>query len=373
MKKASIIIIAALSVTALAISVYYLNFSLNSFKDRSPKEQTVDNLGNISEEERINLFAENIVSGGPPKDGIPPIDNPKYISIADSSDFLNDQNVVFVFEQTNPPKIFPQKILVWHEIVNDKVDGKNISISYCPLTGSAIGFNGKVEGSSTTFGTSGKLLNSNLVMYDRKTESYWPQILGQAVKGKSVGEKLEMLPVIWTTWELAKERYPNALVLSKDTGYIRQYGRDPYGSYADQKSYYYSGGPIFPVIHENKRLPPKEVVIGIIDEESQLAITKKFVKENAVINEKVGETPIVAIYDKDLDAVRVYKSINKSEALSFYLNNGYIYDKETNSKWNTQGKAIEGKLKGASLEWVPSFDVMWFAWAAFYPDTKLVQ
>lgn len=153
--------------------------------------------------------------------------------------------------------------MVWHEIVSDTIDGIPVAITYCPLTGSAIGYNRTISGKTTTFGTSGKLLNSNLVMYDRDTGSYWSQIMGLSVQGERARLYLNLYPVIRTTYEKAKQRYPHARVLSQETGHVRPYHADPYGFYDDPDGYYLSGGPFFPVLNSDQRLPDKEVVYGI--------------------------------------------------------------------------------------------------------------
>src|SRR5919106_4571490 len=163
-------------------------------------------------------FTKNIQSGGPPKDGIPPIDRPKYVSAAESEKFLKPNDIVFGLDYQGVVKAYPQKILVWHEIVNDEVKGEKIAITYCPLTGSAVGFRGRSrDGAMFTFGTSGKLVNSNLLMYDRETDSRWPQILGTAIDGKSKGAVLEEIPLVWTHWSRWRRRHPDTVVLSTDT------------------------------------------------------------------------------------------------------------------------------------------------------------
>ncbi|MCH8049281.1 DUF3179 domain-containing protein, partial [Patescibacteria group bacterium] len=204
----------------------------------------------VTAKARLQEFARNIRSGGPPKDGIPPIDKPKYISIEDSETFLEDEDWVFITVFDDEIKMYPQKILVWHEIVNDTFGGQQGSVTYCPLTGTVIGFRGAIEGATTTFGTSGKLLNSNLVMYDRDSDSYWPQVLRTAVTAPRTGEVLTSFPAIWAQWKNAKAKYPNAQVLSKRTGFIRAYGVDPYGDYQDERSYYSRGGAFFPLMNK---------------------------------------------------------------------------------------------------------------------------
>lgn len=320
---------------------------------------------------RADEFARNILSGGPPKDGIPPIDKPRYIPVPKAGNFLNNKDVVFVVEYGDIVKIFPQKILVWHEIVNDVIQGEKVSITYCPLTGSVMGFKGRIDGIETTFGTSGKLLNSNLVMYDRATDSYFPQILGMAVRGTLKGKILKEYPVIWTRWEKAKSRHPDAFVLSMDTGFLRPYGSDPYGSYQEKGTYYDSGGPFFPVMTTDNRLEAKEVVVGIRSNHSGLAVVKDKIAEKKVVNLMIGGLPIVAFYDDSLDTVRIYSRQLGKKVLNFDIRDGNITERESNSEWNVSGKSIGGKMKGTKLEAIYSFDVMWFAWVAFYPETEI--
>ena len=287
-------------------------------------------------ETRLNDIEANLLSGGPPKDGIPPIDSPQYV-LAGQVDFMQNDDIVFLIEG-NEPKIYPQKILVWHEIVNENFDGKDVSVTYCPLTGSVIGYLGD-------FGTSGKLVNSNLVMYDRQTDSYWPQILGQAINGERKGETLTLYPVIWTTWEKAILKYPNAEVLSTDTGAIRDYTRDPYGSYKDVGNYYDTGEPFFPTMDKDLRLPSKTVVTGIFVGNKTLAIPKNILAEQKLVNLEFNELPLVLFFDEELGALRVYERPSEKE--------------------------LTLEEVTTDLKWVPSYDVMWFGWSSFFPDTEL--
>jgi hypothetical protein len=230
----------------------------------------------------------NLVGGGPPRDGIPPIEDPKYISAYEADETLEDDDIVFVAEFSDAVRVYPREILVWHEVVNDEADGGRISITYCPLTGSAIGYMGEVNGTETTFGTSGKLLNSNLVMYDRATESYWSQILGASFKGPMAGSALRRFPLTWTTWELARQRYPDAEVLSRDTGHFKPYDDDPYGSYKRPGTYYTSGGTTFPLDNTDDRLDAKTVVVAMDFNGSKHAIEKALVADAKVVNLRWG-------------------------------------------------------------------------------------
>jgi hypothetical protein len=318
---------------------------------------------------KLDEFARNIIGGGPPKDGIPPIDNPKYLPVSEMEDLLDKDDVVFVVESSDPVKIFPQKILVWHEIVNDIINGEKASITYCPLAGSAIGYKGKIDDNETTLGTSGKLVNSNLVMYDRSTDSYWPQILGTAVIGDLKGESLDQFQVIWTRWSKAKRKYPNARVLSSDTGFPRSYGEDPYGSYLSKGNYYDSGKPMFQTMVTDNRLPAKEVVIGMKSEGSALAIVKNRLAEVKAVNLVLNNTPIVTFYDASLDTGRTYMREVNSNVLDFKYLNGKI--NAGGSEWTVLGEATQGLMKGTKLNMINSFDVMWFAWVSFYPKTEI--
>ncbi len=323
----------------------------------------------------LDDFASNVIRGGPPKDGIPPIDRPKYTSAAEADKFLVPEDVVFGVDYKGEVKAFPQIILVWHEIVNDTFGGEQASLTYCPLTGSAVGFRGRspiVDGKPLTLGTSGMLVNSNLLMYDRPTDSNWPQVLGVAIQGRLKGATLEEFPVVWTTWERWKRLYPNTLVLSRETGHIRAYGQDPYGSYRRPgNNYYFTGGPFFPIMHRSDRLPMKHVVMGIKHNGEQLAIPKDAMRKVEVSNTDIGEEPIVVLYDSALDTVRVYSRRLEGKVLQFERRGDVVADRQTGTTWSPRGQALKGKLRGAQLMGINTFDVMWFAWYAFFPATRL--
>jgi hypothetical protein len=315
----------------------------------------------------LDELADNRRSGGPPPDGIPSIDEPVYVSVEDGDGFLAGSDIVFGLVYNGTIIAFPQEILVWHEIVNDIFGGEQISVTYCPLTGSSIAFKGNLESEDTEFGTSGSLVNSNLVMYDRATSSYWPQIFSQSISGNQKGVRLERIHMIWTNWSMWKQAYPDSLVLSRETGYVRNYGLDPYGSYNENNSYYQQGNPIFPVMHEDDRLTTKTVVIGVDVYDSQHAVEKQYVRDNNVVNIEVGTESVVLFYDSALDTVRAFSRSLDDQDFTFTYFNGQIIDEETSSIWSPEGSSLHG-----SLIPVDSFDVMWFAWFAFYPQTGLL-
>jgi hypothetical protein len=319
-------------------------------------------------------FTKNIHSGGPPKDGIPPIDRPKYVSAAEAEKFLKANDIVFGLAYQGVVKAYPQKILVWHEIVNDEFKDEKIAITYCPLTGSAVVFRGRSrDGAILTFGTSGKLVNSNLLMYDRQTDSQWPQILGMAIDGANKGMVLQEIPIAWTHWSRWRQRHPNTVVLSTDTGYFRSYGTDPYGSYDRSGGYYKSGEPLFPVMAKGDRFSPKEVVVGLKSNGKQMALHKQPLRAKKLINTSLDGVPLVAVYDSDLDFVRVFIRQINGKATNFGFEKGRIVDELTGSVWRADGRSVEGKMSGSQLKQQTAYDVMWFAWYAFFPATQIVE
>ncbi|MHA2221097.1 MAG: DUF3179 domain-containing protein [Candidatus Thorarchaeota archaeon] len=316
-------------------------------------------------ETRLDEFAANLQSGGVPVDGIPPIENPNYWDVDKADDYLDDSDFVFGFVHNGEYYAFPQRILVWHEIVNIVIDGEQFSITYCPLTGSSLAFRGDIETANTTLGVSGRLLNSNLVMYDRNSSSYWPQIFSQSISGASKGVRLQRLHVSWTRWGVWKTAFPDSLVLSTSTGFTRNYQYDPYGSYNNTNSYYYKGNPYFPVMHEDHRLPDKRVVIGIDVYDAQHAVEKQYLREFRVLNLDVGNESVAVFYDEVLDDVRVFNSNLNGTNYTFTYMSGGFYDQD-GGVWSRYGTSMHGALTP-----VDSFDVMWFAWSAFYPNTGL--
>lgn len=305
---------------------------------------------------------KNILSGGVPRDGIPAIEAPEYIRVEDSKNFMRDGDRVFLWEGDGFIKIIPQKILVWHEIINDKVTGEEVAITYCPLTSTVSGY--KISG--TTMGVSGKLLNSNLVMYDRKTKSLWPQIMGVSIEGKRKGEELEPFPLVWTTWERAKKKYPDAYILSQKTGAIRNYQRDPYGDFSDKNSYYNRGGAFFPLMAKSDQLNPKTMVRGLVGEGSQAAVSWDEVRRKKIVNIDIKEIKAVIFYDEELDTVRSFSRIFEGDELNFEMIDGKIVDNIKKRVWNSKGES--GK---DYLDHYKGMDAFWFAWYAFYPNTMV--
>jgi len=276
------------------------------------------------------LPVEQILPGGPPRDGIPALSDPKLVRPAQAG-YLKPGDRVVGIELHGEARAYPIPILNWHEIVNDAIDGQRFAITYCPLCGTALAFDASVDGEPTDFGVSGLLYNSDVLLYDRATESLWSQILGQAVAGERVGKKLTPIPISHTTWRDWQEKHPDTLVLSEDTGHFRDYSRDPYAGY-EQSRYTY-----FAVNHEAPdNYHPKEIVVGLgVD-----GIYKAY--------------PFIEL---DKQGKRRFSDSVNGRSFNF------DWDSENRSITITDnaGKAVAG-IQG-----------FWFAWFAFHPDTQVFK
>src|SRR3989442_7581357 len=235
-------------------------------------------------------------SGGPSRDGIPPIDPPKPISISRArQDRFDAKEPVIVVRLGKAVRAYPEEILVWHEIVNDTLGGRPIAVTYCPLCNSAIVFDRRAAARTLTFGTTGNLRNSDLVMWDRQTQSWWQQIGGEAVVGKLTGIKLRALGSQVLSWRDYKQRFPRGDVLSIDTGFDRPYGDNPYVDYETAKE-----PPIFFKGRTDRRLPAKERVSAVTANGRTVVFPFSLLKKEPVANDRVGATPIVICYRCDL-------------------------------------------------------------------------
>ena len=202
------------------------------------------------------ISVDNILSGGPPRDGIPSIDKPKFIT-AKEADFLKPEDRVIGVNYKGVTRAYPIRILNWHEIVNDQMNGESVAVTFCPLCGTGIVYSGDFDGKPHQFGVSGLLYNSDVLLYDRETETLWSQILSKGISGKLVNQALKVIPSSHTSWQSWRKQNPQTLVLSTDTGMKRNYTRSPYGDYTKNSSTY------FPVAFKSKRYHPKERVLGV--------------------------------------------------------------------------------------------------------------
>ncbi|MFV8833416.1 DUF3179 domain-containing protein [Aquisalimonas sp.] len=302
----------------------------------------------------LSTYETDMLSGGPSKDGIPSIDDPEFWSTARGAEYLEPDDRVVGVHRNGEARAYPQRILVWHEIVNDTVGGDNVAITYCPLTGTALGF----ERGDVELGVSGRLVNSNLIMFDRDTSSFWPQILGAAINGPHKGAGLDEFRVIWTTWAQWRERHPETEVLTTDTGYVRNYRHDPYGDYNPLSGYYMPESErIFPVQHEDERYPNKHEIFGFRTGAGALAVDMGHLASEGAIRMEHGDDHILVLHDDGLGTAWVFRGDEPVD----------VPDDVTFGKDGPEHDALN------HLEPVNGFEAMWFAWAAFYPDTMVVN
>jgi hypothetical protein len=309
-----------------------------------------------------------IVDGGPGVDGIPAINNPVFEEAA-ASTLGDDQRVVGVFFN-GVAKAYPHEILDWHEIVNDEFAGQAITTSYCPLTASAVAWLGDMTHADPTFGTSGLLHNSNLLLYDRETRSLWSQLLQVSVNGQRVEEFATSLPLVETSFGTWKEMYPDSLVMTRDTGHNREYGTYPYGNYLE------IAGLLFPVNNVDQRLHPKTRVHAVrVDTVSRVYQLAAFGDETQVINDQLGDGAIVIIGNtaKDFSA-SFSRVLDDGTILNFTGVSGELpavmQDDEGNT-WDVFGKAISGPRSGAQLDKTTSMTIMWFGWVAYFDSVEI--
>lgn len=315
----------------------------------------------ITEGKKHIIPLDEIRGGGPPKDGIPSIDDPKFVTINDSQ-FVSDDDMVIGLSINGEAKAYPLFILVWHEIVNDDVGGIPVAVTYCPLCYTNQVFDRTLDGAIVEFGTSGKLYNSNLVMYDRLTDSYWSQGLGLAITGELSGNSLNTIPFDVITWGDWKELHQDTLVLTTDTGHIRSYNTDPYGSY------YTNPQILFPVDNQDDRIPLKEIIVGFHQDDIFKAYKQSDVESNAVINDVVDDSSILVVSMFEGNS-RIFDRMVNDDVLDFTFEDGLILDTNTKSVWNYEGKSISGALKGEQLSRLSINPGFWFSWISFHPDT----
>ena len=384
-----------------------------------------------------NIPLEEVIRGNPRPNGIPsighegdwldwtsPTSPPEFISQEEASLWLGEQEPVISIMLNGEAKAYPLQILTYHEIVNDSIGGIPIAITFCPLCNSAIAFDRRillteehrtlqlqnndqlmfsdlddtllkayafqnshlpqfVTTLEVTFGTSGLLYNSNLLMFDSKSSTLWSQIMGRANIGILTDARLLKYPAQIISFDEFQASYPNALVLSRETGFDRPYGNNPYPGYDHISSpAFLFRGPT------DNRLLAKERVVSIDLKEDSVAFPWNLLREVHVVNHYVADTRITVFWKdgttsaldttkigngKPIGAVGVYNRNVNGTVLTFQWDGANFRDIETNSKWGLTGQAIEGTLQGRQLEPISHDNTLWFAWAAFKPETRIYQ
>ena len=299
------------------------NFSTPS----ESEEQAFASDGLATDTSITSIPMDLILDGGPGKDGIPALTDPEFVSSEKARAFLDGEDEGIVVSSGGVSKFYPFSILVWHEIVNDFVGTKPFVITFCPLCGSSIVFETPVgeDGERDIFGVSGKLYESNLLMYDQKTESLWSQILGEAVVGERTGEELEVASSKRLTFNQALESFPEVQVLSEETGFRRNYGSSPYGNYEENEQLY------FPVQVDDERFNAKALMYIVNFNETSVAFHYDNLREVGEAQLKVGE-----------------------EVIRAEFSDGAVEVTDPNG------------------EQIPGYFAMWFSWATHHQDDGVV-
>jgi hypothetical protein len=271
---------------------------------------------------------EEIHPGGPVRDGIPSIDDPKFLAARDA-DFLRGDDDVLGIVVGGVARAYPIRIMNWHEIVNDDIAGERVAVTYCPLCGTGVAFVAESGGRPLDFGVSGLLYNSDMLLYDRETESLWSQIRKQAIAGPLVGRRLDVLPLTHTTWSAWLREHPDTQVLSTDTGFRRDYARQPYGGYETERGLY------FPVASKSRRYHPKERVLGVeIAGQYKAYPFAELSRTDGEVQDRIAGQPVIIRFDRLNQSARAFDA------------------------------------RGNQLAAMTGF---WFAWYAFHPGTEVFR
>lgn len=277
-----------------------------------------------------------MVSGGVPRDGIPALTNPKFVEPASSeASYVRNTDIVLGAVINGEAKAYPENILWWHEIVNDEIGGQKVMMTFCPLTGTGLFFRAPDRAANV--------------------------------------DRLELLPVVETTWEKWKELHPATTVISKNTGFSRDYTAYPYGSYRSEQTQ-----PLFPLRARSydTRFQPKHIVLGLIEGGVQKAYPFSKLSGKPAVNDQVNGRPVLIVSDLSAKLAIPYDRNVNGQVLTFTLNAANPFqmtDNETGSAWNMKGEAVSGSLAGAKLKQVPAYNAFWFAWSVFWPSTQIFE
>ncbi len=382
-KTSALSIVFGLTVTFVAAAIMGEGLPLMTAAQAATESVPFETAGWKTNFAKHNVPLTEIMSGGPPKDGIPAIDKPSFEVVAEANKWLKAKEPVILFEHNGDARAYPLQILIWHEIVNDIVAGMPVTVTFCPLCNTAIVFDRTLNGKVLDFGTTGKLRFSDLVMYDRQTESWWQQVTGEAIVGDLTGQRLKFLPAQIIAWDTFKQQFAEGKVLSRNTGHSRAYGQNPYVGYDNVNS-----SPFLYAGPKDSRLRPMERVATVSARTEDVAYPFSMLETVRVANDTVGGKAIVVFFEKgvasaldnntiadsrDIGTAAVFERTPGGKMLTFKSTDGNISDVQTGSTWNILGIAITGPLKGKRLTQVVSGSHFWFAWAVFKPKTRVYR
>ncbi len=318
------------------------------------------------------------------RDRIVPIDKPEFAQVSKPPEYMRPDEPVIAVSFGADARAYPLAILMWHEIVNDTVGGKPVAVTFCPLCNSSLVFERMVNGRVLSFGTSGALRHSDLVMWDRQTESWWQQVTGEALVGSLTGSRLAIVQSSVMSWHAFVEAYPAGKVLERvfrsDGSPLRPYDDPPYAGYdrTSEPPFLFAGTL-------DGRLLPTSRVLALEVSGVAVAYPFEFLKAQGVVNDMVGGSGIVAMFDPQVQspfrdtrgdswnsgAATLFSRTLAGKTLTFAMVDGTVRDTETGSEWTTTGMAVSGPMAGASLQPLPHGNYFWFAWAVFKPETEL--
>ena len=330
-----------------------------------------------------SIDLDELISGGVPRDGIPPLHAPQFVSLTAARSWLEPQEPVVALEVNGVARAYPLQILTWHEVVTDEVGGVPLAVTFCPLCYSAVAYDRRVKGDTLVFGVSGLLRHSDLVMYDYQTESLWQQLNGEAIVGEMTGTKLTPIPAQIISFAQFAEAYPRGDVLSQDTGFRRPYGENPYEGYddIDERPFLFRGP-------YDDRLPPMEKVVAVSLRGVDKAYPHRLTRRERVIHDELAGRPIVVFHAdgavtalgegrisraREIGSTGVFDRRLDGRTLTFRYQDGRFVDPQTGSTWDITGRAVGGDLQGEQLERIHHGDYFAFAWFAFKPEAKLYQ
>jgi hypothetical protein len=332
--------------------------------------------------DRHSVPYDEILSGGPSKDGIPALDEPTFVDVPAAGEWLAPDEAVIVLLLDGEARAYPLQVLMWHEVVNDELRGVPVAVTYCPLCNTAVAFQRTHQGRTLDFGTTGRLRFSNMIMYDRQTESWWQQATGEAIVGDLTGQQLTKVPAFIVAWRDFRRAYPEGQVLSRETGYTRDYGRNPYVGYdAPNRTPFLYRGPETPDV-----LPQMARVLAVDRGDDAVTYPYAVLEEARVVSDTVGGAELVVFWapgkasaldaaqvaeGRDVGAVTAFSPRVDGRALTFAPDGERFVDRETSSVWNLFGQAVDGPLSGRRLEPVAGVNYFWFARAAFAPLTAV--
>jgi hypothetical protein len=325
----------------------------------------------------------DIVDGGQPPDGIPALDRPRFQRTGDVR-WVDDTEQVLAVEVGGEARAYPVQVLTLHEVVNDTVAGIPVAVTYCPLCASALVFDRRVEGRVLSFGTSGRLYHSDLVMYDRQTESLWPQIEGRVVAGVLTGAELPVLAGSMVSWAQWRESHPQAWVLSRQTGHALSYGANPYYKYDDKESLpLFLTGPV-----DNRIEWLKQPVVGVRSGDAAVAIDVEALQRDRARDFALDGRAMTAWWfagarssldeyavgeGREVGTVAVFEPHLDGRRLTFRGEGDGVVDAQTGSQWNAFGTATAGPLRGRRFVPVPHVTTFWFAWRAMHAETDVLR